>query len=144
MHVVLGNRDFASIISVRREHYRKTHLCRVYLPLPGVFSRIHGKTALRRVPKNNTRRRKLCRVLAPGEELRHGMVGKIHSAKKQTRRRHSLPSDAALHTAKKPTTWHITCMASRRITAHFFAGCLPLDTRQRASSPGVFWRYTAK
>jgi lipid-A-disaccharide synthase-like uncharacterized protein len=130
--------------SLQTHSNRKTYLCRVYFPLPGVFSRVHGKATLRRVLKNNTRQRKLCRVLAPGEEIWHGTSGKIHSAKRNTRWRQSLPSTSELHTAKKAATWHITRIVGGLVTALFFAGCLPLDTRQRASLPGVFWRYTTK
>jgi hypothetical protein len=48
------------------------------------------------------------------------------------------------HTAKRTAMWRVTLTADRSITAPFFAGYLQLDTRQRASLPGVFLRYTAK
>jgi hypothetical protein len=112
----------------------------------GVFSRVHGKDTLRRVPKTSARRRILCQLsVTTRRRIRTRHNRGIHLVKKSTRWRGSLPSATTRHSAGEQDC-HVASLAYgwQEKNDAFLRRCLQLDTRQTASSPGVFWRYTTK
>jgi hypothetical protein len=47
---------FKSVVEKICTSLQKTYLCHVYIPLPGVFSRVHGKVPLHREPKSKSQK----------------------------------------------------------------------------------------